>query len=235
MGLNCKVLLKSNLTKLYLKAPDKIICSLNKIKFSTIVNILGIDLFLIRDVYPSQLFRTTNFLLTNLKEMFYTKSVCDMGCGMGVLGQYALKYGAKKVVQGDINPSAIKNAELNKKKYRYKNEKLKIYQSDCFDNIPKQIFDVIVFNIPFHSEQHKCNNNIEYAFYDPFFKSTEKFLKQLKLYSNFATEIFIAFSNKGDTKSLEGLFERYNYQWIIWKKINENKKYDNRLYLLKLK
>lgn len=227
-------LLKTKLKFLYLKSPKKIIRCLDVFTQQSKTNIFDLDFILFPDVYPSQCFRTTKFLLDNIVNKVFNKNVCDMGCGMGVIGIFSLHKGAKRVVQVDINSQAVENARTNRNLYKHKEETLSIYKSDCFDKVPKELFDLIIFNIPFHSEPHEYKNEVEYAFFDSGFRSVKKFLIQCKLYAHKRTEIVIAFSNKGDVKTLESLFEKCGYEWQLWKKNNEKAKYDNRLYLLKL-
>jgi len=81
----------------------------------------------------------------------YQKKIClDMGCGPGTQGLIMAKYGATGVLCTDISPLAIKNTQENAKKM-----KLHVHASvsDLFKNIPKQKFDVIVFNHPFFPEE----------------------------------------------------------------------------------
>lgn len=191
-----------------------------------------IDFLVFPHVYPSERFRTTKFLFKNLKNVFKDKRVCDMGCGPGVMGLYALKNGAKQVVQADINPIAVDNAKENNVRHGVSNEKIQAFVSDCFTNIPEQRFDVVVFNIPFHSEFLEIRDPLQYAFYDPNFQSVAKFLTQLPSYTHKKSKIFIAFSNKGDTLTLEKLFSEKKYAWKLVNKSNQSAKYDNRLYLL---
>ncbi len=229
-----KPLLKTKLKNFYLKSPKKIIGCLDAFTQQAKTKIFGLDFILFPDVYPSQCFRTTKFLLDSISKKVFNKNVCDMGCGMGVIGIFSLHKGAKRVVQIDINSKAVENAIANKIFYKHKEEILNIYKSDCFDNVPKEVFDLIIFNIPFHSDPHEYKNEVEYAFFDSEFRSVKKFLTQCKLYAHKGTEIIIAFSNKGDVKTLELLFDKYGYEWQLWKKNNEKAKYDNRLYLLEL-
>lgn len=185
-------------------------------------------------VYPSNKFRTTNFLLDCIQPLVLNSTVCDMGCGMGIIGLFSLQHGAKYVVQTDINPLAIENAKANKDLYSYTDKQVKIIESNCFDKIPKQKFDIIVFNIPFHSEPYKISDPLEYAFHDPNFESTNKFLKQAISYSNSNTNILIAFSNKGDVEGLEKIFNNSFYDWNLWKTANSHQQFDNRIYKLQI-
>lgn len=216
----------------YRLAPGQIIEDISHCDAAKKVEILGKEYIIFPGVYPSDKFRTTNFLLKNIEPLIKGASVCDMGCGMGIVGLYALEKGAIKVVQADINPAAVENARANKDIYHVTDHNLEIFHSNCFDQIPLQTFDVIIFNIPFHSKPHEINSSLDRAFFDPGFESTQRFLYQAQQFSHADTKFIIAFSNKGDTQYLEEIFDKLGYQWRLWKIANADQKYDNRLYLL---
>ena len=213
------------------KILEDVLDSLVERRFSKIKEI---EIICFPHVYPSDRFRTTNFLLESIEPFLKKSSVCDMGCGPGIVGLYALTNGAKKVVQCDINPYAVENAKENQKYHEILDKQLKIYQSDCFDHIPTQKFDIIVFNIPFHSDPVKISDPLEHAFFDPGFMGLKKFLRQAEKYSiKEKTKIFIAFSNKGDIRAVENIFTSSSFAWELWKIINQDQTFDNRIYLLR--
>lgn len=193
----------------------------------------GVNFLIFPHVYPSHKFRTTSFVLKNLKKFVKGKKICDMGCGPGIVGLFSLYNGADRVVQADINPSAIENAKENNILHGFNENKINAYLSDCFGNVPKDVFDLIVFNMPYHCDKIKIDDPLKYAFYDPAFVSIKKFLHQAREYSHKKTQIFIAFSNKGETELLEKIFEQNHYKWKLWKITNTDQEYDNRIYLLK--
>ena len=146
------------MTTVYYKLPPELIFrDILKSNDSQTVQIKGLDFIVHPHVYPSDKFRTTNFLLESIQPIVSGAHLCDMGCGIGVVGIYALSQGAKSIVQADINPLAVKNAKANKKIHHFSKE-IKIYESDCFGEIPKQQFDVIVFNIPFQFSDFQFRN-----------------------------------------------------------------------------
>lgn len=219
----------------YKLSPAKICEDVNESNQNIIqASVEGIDFAVFPHVYPSHKFRTTSFLLKSLKRLVKGKKVCDMGCGPGIVGLYAKQHGAKQVVQADINPNAVENAKQNNMTNGFEDTQIKTYLSDCFDSIPKEIFDIIVFNMPYHCDKIKIDDPLKYAFYDPAFTSIKKFLKQAKKYSHKKTQIFIAFSNKGEVSLLESIFEENNYEWELWKVTNTDKEYDNRIYRLRV-
>ena len=220
---------------LYYKLPPKqIFEDITQSNKSKKIRIKGREFFVYPHVYPSDKFRTTNFLLDSIQPFLKNANLCDMGCGMGIIGLFALQQKAARVVQADVNPIAVENAKVNIDLYRYSDAQIKIFESDCFDNIPQQIFDIVVFNIPFHSEPYQIEDPLEYAFHDPNFTSTKKFLSQVIRYCHKNTDIFIAFSNKGDIYGLEEIFKINGFRWELWKITNTNQEYDNRIYRLRV-
>lgn len=220
------------MNKYYTSSPKKIFEDITQSTADKKIRIKGDEFIVYPHVYPSDKFRTTDFLLDSVQSLFRDATVCDMGCGMGIVGLFALKQKAKSVVQVDVNPIAVENAKVNSQLYNYSETQIKIYESNCFDTVPKQTFDLIIFNIPFHSEPYEIEDPLEYAFHDPNFLSTKKFLEQVTDYSHLKTDIFIAFSNKGDTRRLEEIFDGTGFEWSLWKITNTHQEYDNRIYRL---
>lgn len=219
--------------KQYFKyAPQKIIEDVSQLKETRTASINGIELLIDPFVYPSDQFRSSNFLVSELIGIFKGQKICDMGCGPGIIGIVAAYDDASYIVQVDVNPYAVDNARHNRSYHGFPKKRLRIYESDCFDLVPKQKFDYIVFNPPFHSEEVEVSQPVEMAFIDPKFITMEKFLMQAYDYLENEGKIVIAFSNKGDTKTLENLFLKYGYESLLWKTKNTESLYDTRLYLL---
>lgn len=221
----------------YQLTPEEIAKDINTI-FSVaepkMINIMGTDFIVCPHVYPSHKFRSTFAMLDVILNYTQNKKVCEIGCGCGTLGQLALKKGALKLVQGDINPYAVENALSNKNLHAFNDEQLEIYESDCFDKIPPEVFDVIIFAMPYHNDNIKIVDPLLRAFYDPNFSSIRKFLLQATKFSGPKTKIFIAFSNKGNTADLENIFSSSQFSWELFKVTNKEAEYDNRVYKLSL-
>ncbi len=144
--------------KYYKLSPNKIVEDINQSKETKKVQIKGNEYFVYPHVYPSDKFRTTNFILDTIQPFLPGANLCDMGCGMGIIGLFAMQHGAMRVVQVDVNPIAIENAKANRDLFHYSDKQIKIFESNCFDHVPKEVFDIIVFNIPFHSEPHNISD-----------------------------------------------------------------------------
>ncbi len=74
--------------------------------------------------------------------------VLDMGTGSGILAIHASQH-AKRVIATDINPHAIRCANLNIKLNKL-NKKIEVRQGDLFKPIDAdELFDLIIFNPPY--------------------------------------------------------------------------------------
>jgi len=78
-------------------------------------------------------------------------NVLDLATGSGVIAIYAALKGAKNVTAVDINPSAVKCAQLNALEHGVSN-RINIFYSDLFNQIKQQYFDVITVNLPFRNK-----------------------------------------------------------------------------------
>jgi release factor glutamine methyltransferase len=76
--------------------------------------------------------------------------VLDVGTGSGIQAMTAAKK-AEKVIASDINEDALRQAKLTAQISKIKN--IEFIRSDLFWNIPRQRFDLIVFNPPYLPEE----------------------------------------------------------------------------------
>jgi methylase of polypeptide subunit release factors len=196
------------------------------------IKILEHDFLVNPHVYPSHMFRSTYIMLEVILKKCVGKRVCEIGCGCGTLGQITLLNGASKLIQGDINSYAVENAKLNGNLHNFSSEQFQVFESDCFDSIPNDIFDVIIFAMPYHNDNIEIKDPLLRAFYDPNFISIRKFLSQVINYMHSKSEIYIAFSNKGDIESLEQIFDQSLLNWELYLVKNKDESYDNRVYKL---
>ncbi len=102
-------------------------------------------------IIPGMAFGTGEHPTTKLaiqllkKSVTSSTSVCDVGCGTGILSVFAIKFGAKRVLAVDLDENAIKSAkdtrDLNGIDFEIK-------RSDLLDQVHER-FDLVVANIVF--------------------------------------------------------------------------------------
>ena len=147
----------------------------------------GIRLAIPPDVFHPGFFFSTRLLLNHIRRLsLQGKKFLEPGCGSGLISIYAARKGAM-VTATDINPIAI---EYLQKNCATNNTEITIIQSDHFENIPAQLFDIIAINPPYYKKQPitakdyawYCGENGEY-FTDLF--------RSLGTYIHKSSEIFM--------------------------------------------
>ena len=100
-------------------------------------------------IVPEMAFGTGEHPTTKLairllrKTIIPSMSVCDVGCGTGILSIFAVKLGAKHVLAVDIDDNAIESAKNTRK---LNNANFEIRKSDLLTQVHEK-FDLIVSNI----------------------------------------------------------------------------------------
>ncbi len=112
----------------------------------------GTARFLISKMYePGE----DSYMLQEHVEKYAKGAVLDMGTGTGIQAITASRH-AKKVIAADIDKEAVKQARISAEIEKIKN--IEFIESDLFENIPKQKFDLIVFNPPYLPEDKKVKD-----------------------------------------------------------------------------
>jgi release factor glutamine methyltransferase len=100
------------------------------------------------EVFHPGFFHSTKILLNVPGNPVFAqgKKLLELGAGSGLISISAAKAGAD-VTATDINPVAMRYLEANR---RFNGVTLTVIVSDLFEQIPEQVFDVIVINPPYY-------------------------------------------------------------------------------------
>jgi release factor glutamine methyltransferase len=117
-------------------------------KRSTTTRVAGLQLVVPPTVFHPKIFLTSAFFARFLQSLdLRGKTVVEVGTGSGILALSAAKAGAKSVLALDINPAAVKAANLN----AMTNDltRVEALQSNLFSALPEsRKFDVIISSPP---------------------------------------------------------------------------------------
>lgn len=151
------------------------------------------------EVFHPGFFTSTQFLLQYFKEIeLDKKNFLELGAGNGLISMYAAKQKAK-VTATDINPIAI---EYLKRNTRANKIEFNIIQSDLFDNITSQRFDIIAINPPYYKKDPQ--SLLDHAWYCG--ENGEFFLKlfrQLPGYIHSHSKIIMVLCDGCDMEMIE--------------------------------
>lgn len=100
-----------------------------------------------RNAFGTGTHQTTRMILRRLLGMNLTgKSVLDCGCGTGILGIVALRLGANRVLEYDIDEWSSENAKHNAALNGVENLDVLLGDASVLDGV-KEEFDVVIANI----------------------------------------------------------------------------------------
>jgi release factor glutamine methyltransferase len=128
------------------------------------------------DINTSELAQVSEVLVRKFVEHNHQCRVFEMGTGTGGPVLSVAKIPGVVASAADIVPMAVLNAQANAIWWEVSCD---IYQSDLFENVPHGQFDLIIWNIPWLSEDPGEIEDIHFkGGFDPGYKSLWKFLNQ---------------------------------------------------------
>lgn len=161
---------------------------------------------------PPQVFHPGFFFSSQLLLEFVSRlklngySFLEPGAGSGLISFYVAQNGAR-VTATDINPVAIEYLHKNSKKNKVD---IRIVQSDLFDSLPKEQFDIIAINPPYYLKDPEtwkdhawyCGKNGEYF---------SRFFNDLSYYIHKDSITLMILSEGCDLKMIRSSAERNNF------------------------
>lgn len=146
-------------------------------------------------VYPNTFWPFTDS--QPLVENFRIKrgdSVLDVGTGSGVIAVFACYRGAGKVLALDVNPAALKSAAHNAAAHGFA-DTMTVRQSDLFEAVGDERFDVITANLPFRNKE--APDVVARSQWDTDFRTNTRFFEQAAAHLKPGGRIYFAHSNFG--------------------------------------
>lgn len=163
-----------------------------------IESLAGYPMMVLPQVFNPVLLRTGEFMARILEgdRIPEGASVLDLGCGSGT-GSIASAKRAEKVTAVDINPEAVRCTKINAALNNVE-DKVRALQSDLFDALEGERFDVILFNPPFY--RGKATSKLDHAWRGE--ETLERFANELRDHLTADGEALVVFSSHGDVDGL---------------------------------
>jgi release factor glutamine methyltransferase len=150
-------------------------------------------------VYPNTFWPFADSLpLVKHFEVAAGESVLDVGTGSGVIGIFACYRGAARVVGVDINPAAVRSATHNARMHGFA-DTMKVLQSDLFDALGGERFDVITANLPFRNKP--AHDVVAMSQWDTDFKTNTRFFEEVGRHLHPRGRIYFVQSNFGEIET----------------------------------
>lgn len=137
------------------------------------------------------------------------ESVLDVGTGSGVIGIFACYRGASRVVGVDVNPAAIQSATHNARMHGFANT-MTVLQSDLFEALGDERFDVITANLPFRNKP--AHDMVAMSQWDTEFRTNTRFFEGVGRHLKAEGRIYFVQSNFGEIAAMQGLAQAAGLQ-----------------------
>jgi release factor glutamine methyltransferase len=125
----------------------------------------------LRNVYDTS---TDTELMVDAVSINSDQTFVEIGCGTGAVSLLVGRR-AKSGIGVDINPAAVHNANLNKKRLNVKNVEFMV--SDVFENV-NGTFDVVICNPPYNA--YEPADKVEMMFWDNKNSMKQRFFNQVR-------------------------------------------------------
>ncbi|MBX3165164.1 MAG: methyltransferase [Bacteroidetes bacterium] len=159
-------------------------------------------------VFHPKYFFSTQILLQFLETLdLKEKTFCEVGAGSGVISYKAWENGAS-ITAIEMNEIAIKGLKENFGSM----QNFEIIQSDLFENVGKNKFDIVMINPPYYFKEIEseeslawhCGQNGEYF---------HKLFKQLSAFIHKSSEMYIILFEDCETERIENIARDYNFSF----------------------
>lgn len=123
----------------------------------------GFKLKVFKGVFHPKLFFSSKYFYSFLSQQSLDQlTFLEIGCGSGILSLLAYKKGAV-VTAIDIDEKAVENTKINFSKNFNSPQNVCVFQSNLFENLKNQSFDVVVINPPYYFKKIEIKS--QYAWY----------------------------------------------------------------------
>jgi len=139
------------------------------------------------------------------------ESVLDVGTGSGVIGVFACYQGAARVVGVDINPAAVQSATHNARTHGFAGT-MAVLQSDLFEALGSERFDVITANLPFRNKP--AHDVVAMSQWDTDFQTNTRFFEGVGRHLKPKGRIYFVQSNFGEIEAMKRLAQATGLQTV---------------------
>jgi len=165
--------------------------------------IAGIHIRVLPHVYPGGI---DSELMCGVLDVSANDRILDLCTGTGIIALKAAQMGAKDVIGVDLNPQAIKNAELNKQGLGLNN--ITFLEGSLFEPVRNQKFDLITINPPYTDK--KPANKTEICFWDENNQTTRDFFSEFQNHLNPGGKAYIGWADFSSLELIKSLAHEHN-------------------------
>lgn len=175
-----------------------------------------LTLTVLPEVYPPTAFTDTLWFAGQVKDIVGQKSLLEIGTGSGAIAIVCAKNGAH-VVATDVNPDAVRNTELNNKRYGLD---VVVRLGDMYNALqPREKFDYIFWAHPFNNWDVPVEDMLLRSGLDYHYQALRAYIVGAQEHLNSDGKLLIGTGDSADLKTLAEIAAENNYDLQLLRKV----------------
>ncbi|MFA7662850.1 MAG: methyltransferase [Patescibacteria group bacterium] len=168
----------------------------------------NLQITVLPNVFSPKYFTDSFWFAEQVSKLVKNKSLLEIGTGTGIIAiTCAIK--EARVVATDINPTAVKNAKLNAKKYGLD---IKIRKGDIYSTIKEaEKFEFIFWNHPFNNWKLEVKEVLLKAGFDTEYKSLKTYISEAHKHLTLDGRLLLGTGDGADIKEIKKIAQENNY------------------------
>lgn len=191
---------------------DKYLKTTQEESFPRETEVGGLKFKVLENVFSPEFYDDARFFTTELSKLVNPgDKFLEIGTGVGATAVIMARNGAEVTVT-DINPDAVKNAQLNAEA---NGVDVTVLESDIFDGLdPKEKFDFIYWALPFgYRDEAEELTTLQQAIFDPGYKLHQRYISESASHLAPDGKLLVGFSSiMGREDIFQEIVAENNYQ-----------------------
>ena len=172
------------------------------------VEVEGIKIQVLPNVFSPRYFTDSIWFAKEVSEIVGQNSLLEVGTGTGIIALFCARNGAK-VVAVDVNPDAVKNAQLN---FQTHNLDGSVRRGDVYEPIKEdEKFDFIFWNHPFNNWSEEVDDILLRAGFDTNYASLRKYVVGARNYLSSKGRLLLGTGSFADIDEIQKIAEENKY------------------------
>ena len=177
----------------------------------------GLELTVFPNVYAPEFFDDSLWYAKQLQEIVSQSSLLEIGTGTGIISIFCAKNGAQ-VVATDINPDAVKNAQLNAKRH---NLKISVREGNLYEPLSQnEKFDFIFWAHPFNAWDIPVDMLLASGV-DPQYESLRGYIAGAKSHLTPEGKLLLGTGDSADLNLIEAIAKENGYRLQLLREVDQ--------------
>ncbi|NTV54914.1 MAG: methyltransferase [Candidatus Moranbacteria bacterium] len=182
-----------------------------------VTEVEGTGILILPNVFSPAYFTDSGWFAKAVSNIVGKGKVLEIRTGTGVVALFCAKNGAT-VTATDINPDAVRNAELNFKENEISAE---CHCGDMYEPIPQgERYDFLFWNHPFNRGENPDEEMLLRSGFDYRYESLEKYFSGARERLNPFGKLLLGTGSYASLSDVERLAEKYGYAMHLSDKID---------------